>query len=125
MLFMALPMGIGSFAIFLMYHQQDLSYARTMTLLTMAMFQWFNTFNCRSTHFSLFSIGFFSNWWLVIANLFVLFLQCCLLYIPAMRYIFKTVPLSGDDWMIIIVVSSTILFVEEIRKYLMRRKEGL
>jgi magnesium-transporting ATPase (P-type) len=120
MLLMSIPMGIGSLLVFLAYYQQDLAYARTMTLITMAMFQWFNAWNCRSTTRSLFGGGLFANKWLLLATVFVLFLQCCLLYVPFMQYVFKTVPLSLNDWMVVIGVSSSIVVVEEVRKSIVR-----
>jgi Ca2+-transporting ATPase len=120
MLLMSVPMGIGSLGVFLTYYQYDLAYARTMTLITMAMFQWFNAWNCRSATRSLFSCCFFANRWLLVATVFVLFLQCCLLYVPFMQYVFKTVPLSLNDWVVVIGVSSSIVVVEEVRKLVVR-----
>ena len=125
MFYMALPMAIGSFCVFLSYYQYDLIHARTMTLLTMAMFQWFNAWNCRSSTQSIFTSSFFANKWLIIATIFVLFLQCCLVYIPVMNYVFKTVPLSEDDWIVVVSISSIIIIIEEIRKFLMRRLSEL
>jgi len=121
MLFMAIPMGIGSLIIFLHYYQYDLTYARTMTLVTMAMYQWFNAWNCRSQTRSLFSIGLFTNKLLIAVMILVLALQSAIVYIPFMRYTFKTVPLSIYDWMIIIIISSPIILIEEIRKAIARR----
>ena len=121
MLFMAIPMGIGSLALFLMYYQTDLAYARTMTLITMAMYQWFNAWNCRSTTRSLFTIGLFTNKGLIAVMALVLALQSAIVYVPFMRYIFKTVPLSGSDWIIIIAVTAPIIIMEEIRKTVARR----
>ncbi len=121
MLFMAIPMGVGSLALFLMYYKTDLAYARTMTLITMAMYQWFNAWNCRSATRSLFSIGFFSNKGLIAVMALVLALQSAIVYVPFMRYIFKTVPLSGYDWIIIVAMTSPIIIMEEIRKAIARR----
>ncbi len=121
MLFMAVPMGIGSIWVFSQYYQTDLRLARTMTLLTMAMFQWFNAWNCRSMTKSVFRIGLFSNIWLIIATGFVLFLQFMLLYTTSMQYLFKTVPLNCAQWSLVILVSCPILFLEEIRKWVVRR----
>jgi Ca2+-transporting ATPase len=120
MLFMAIPMGIGSLAIFLYYYQTDILYARTMALLTMVMYQWFNALNCRSATRSIFQIGLFTNKWLVVAMTIVLILQMAILYIPALQYIFKTVPLSLHDWLIIVAISSPIILLEEIRKLITR-----
>lgn len=121
MLFMAIPMGIGSLIIFLAYYKTNLTYARTMTLITMAMYQWFNAWNCRSTTRSLFSIGLFTNKWLIIVMMLVAALQSAIVYVPFMRYIFKTVPLSGHDWIIIITISAPIIIIEEIRKFITRK----
>jgi P-type Ca2+ transporter type 2C len=115
-LFMAIPMGIGSLIIFLVYYKTDLAYARTMTLITMAMYQWFNAWNCRSATRSLFSIGLWTNTWLIVVMIFVAVLQSVIVYVPFMRYIFKTVPLSGYDWIIIIITTAPIIIMEEIRK---------
>jgi Ca2+-transporting ATPase len=81
------------------------------------MFQWFNAWNCRSQQTSIFKLGLFSNKWLIGATMVVLLFQCALLYIPCMQQIFKTMPLSLTDWLLAVAVSSSILIVEEIRKY--------
>jgi len=116
MLFMAIPMGIGSLIIFLTYYQTDLAYARTMTLITMAMYQWFNAWNCRSETRSLFSLGLFTNKWLIAVMALVLALQSAIVYLPFMRHIFKTVPLTLHDWLIVVAATAPIILLEEIRK---------
>jgi Ca2+-transporting ATPase len=120
MLFYAVPMAIGSIWIFLKYYQTDVRLARTMTLLCMAMFQWFNAWNCRSENRSLLSIGLFTNRWLIAATGFVLFLQFVLIYTPFMQYIFKTVPLSLDQWLLILSISAPIVLFDETRKMIVR-----
>ncbi len=124
--YMAIPMGIGSLIVFYQNYAEDLAHARTMTLITMAMFQWFNAWNCRSETKSIFQIGLFTNKWLILATTFVLSLQFFVLYTPFMQRIFKTVPLSFTDWITIIAISSSILFIEEGRKWFARRysKQG-
>lgn len=120
-IYMAIPMGIGSTIVFYFNYADNLAHARTMTLITMAMFQWFNAWNCRSETKSLLQIGLFTNKWLILATTFVLSLQFLLLYAPFMEGIFKTVPLSLSDWIYIITISSSILFIEEGRKWFVRR----
>jgi len=120
-LFMSIPMGIGSLIVFLSYYKTNIAYAQTMTLITMAMFQWFNAWNCRSFNHSLFSLGLFSNKWLIAVMILVALLQSAIVYVPFMRYIFKTVALSGQDWILIIAISSSIVFIEEIRKLIARK----
>ena len=121
MLFMSIPMGIGSLLVFLWYYQIDLMHARTMTLITMAMYQWFNAWNCRSETRSLFELGLFSNKLLILVMALVLFLQSAIVYVPCMRYIFKTVPLSLSDWLVIVCITSPIIALEEIRKMIAKK----
>lgn len=121
MLFMAIPMGIGSLFVFLTYYQQDLAHARTMTLITMAMYQWFNAWNCRSETQSLIKIGLFTNTWLIAVMILVFSLQSAIVYVPFMQHIFKTVPLSLQDWIIVIALTAPIILLEETRKAIVRR----
>lgn len=118
MFFMGVPMGIGSFLVFWWFHDGDLAYARTMTLMVLAFYQWFNAWNCRSESKSIFSLGFFANKWLLLATTFVLLLQFFLLYTPFMRTLFKTVPLSAGDWLLVVGVTLPIVVLEELRKWL-------
>lgn len=116
--YMALPMALGSLLIFMHYYRIDLVYARTMTLMTMAMFQWFNAWNCRSEKQSLFSLGLFSNTWLIAGTVFVLALQLMIVYVPWMNHVFKTVPLFFSDWITVCLISSSVLMLEEGRKWI-------
>lgn len=120
MFFIATPMGIAGLFVFFMYYQQDLALARTMTLITLAMFQWFNAWNCRSMRKSIFQLGMFTNRWLVLVTGFVLLLQLFVVYTPFMQYIFKTVPLSVEQWGLVFALSAPIVLIEEVRKYVVR-----
>lgn len=119
-LYMALPMGIGSMLVFVHYYQRDAVYARTMTLLTMAFFQWFNAWNCRSEMRSLFQIGLFTNRWLLLATVVVFVMQIGVVYLPIMHVIFRTVSIGFAQWIFILLFTSSIVFIEEIRKLIAR-----
>jgi Ca2+-transporting ATPase len=121
MFYMALPMGIGAILIFNQYQSVDLEKARTMTLVTMAMYQWFNAWNCRSETKSIFTIGLFSNPWLILATSFVGLLQYLVVTIPFLQTLFHTVPLSAYDFGIILAVTFPLFVVEELRKWAVRR----
>lgn len=122
-MFMALPMGLGSLLIFVHYYKHDMALARTMALLTLAMFQWFNALSCRSTNKSVFQLGFLSNPWLLGAMGLVACLQLVLIYTPWMRAIFHTVPLTVHQLGLVVLVSSSVLILEELRKIRVRRYE--
>lgn len=120
MFYLSIPMSLIGLFTFLYYYQTDIALARTLTLLTLAMFQWFNAWNCRSETKSIFQIGLFSNFWLILATITVLLLQIAVIYIPYMQHIFRTVPLSLHHWIYAIGVSSGILIIEETRKLIYR-----
>ncbi|HLB40800.1 MAG TPA: HAD-IC family P-type ATPase, partial [Candidatus Babeliales bacterium] len=119
--YMALMMGLGSLLIFRWYQSVSLAYAQTMTLLTMALYQWFNAWNCRSDYRSVFSLGWFSNRWLVLAAGVVLALQFAVVYVPWLRWIFKTVPINGWDWLVVFGMAVTVFIAEELRKLVVMR----
>jgi Ca2+-transporting ATPase len=119
MFFIALPMGLVSLAMFWWYYmveQTGINHARTITLITMAMFQWFNAWNCRSERKSIFALGILTNRWLVAATIWVLMLQLLVVYTAPLQSLFRTVPLSAKDWITVIMVSMPIVALEEIRK---------
>ena len=121
MLYMSIPMGIGSLLVFHYYATYNIVHARTMTLVTMAAFQWFNAWNCRSERLSIFQLNPLGNKWLILATGFVLALQIFLLHNSFMQTVFRTVPITLTQWGIVIAVASPIFFVEEIRKYIVRK----
>lgn len=115
--YLACVMAVGSLGVFWYYESINITLAQTMTLVTMALFQWMNAWNCRSERRTNFQLGFLSNKWLVAATSFVLFLQILLVHVPLFQHIFHTVPLTLSQWVFIIVLTSSILIIEEMRKY--------
>ena len=120
MVLMAIPMMIGTLYLFKNYFEMDMATALTMSLTTLAVFQWFNAWNCRSDKKSVFSINPFSNMYLVVATMIVIALQFAAVYTPFMQKILHTVPLTLSDWLLIIPVAATIIVVDEIRKIFVR-----
>ncbi len=122
-LYAAIPMALGALFMFILYSQYDLLLARTMTLVTLGMFQWFNAWNCRSDTKSIFQIGLWSNRWLLLALAIVFILQLLLLHVPLLQKIFETEPLNIYQWIFIALISSSIIWLEEIRKWFLRRQD--
>ncbi len=115
---MALPMMVGSIVLFHIYFEYDLAKASTIVLTAMAVFQWFNAWNCRSETKSIFKMNFFSNPYLIAATALVICLQILAVYTPFFQHILHTVPLSFTEWLLIVPVAATIVVVEEVRKFL-------
>jgi len=122
MVFMALPMMAGTLFLFQRYAGTNLTKAWTISLTVLAVFQWFNVWNCRSESKSLFQMDFFSNKYLLVATAIIVSLQMLAVYAPFFQRFLRTVPLGFSEWLIIVVVAASIIAVEEIRKFFCRRR---
>jgi len=121
MLLMALPMTVGALWLFQRYFQMDIVKGWTVSLTVLAMFQWFNAWNCRSEDKSIFQLNPFSNKFLASATLIVIFLQVFVIYNPWGQRILHLTPLGINDWLLIGVIAASIIFVEEMRKLFFRK----
>ncbi|MFA4817131.1 MAG: HAD-IC family P-type ATPase [Parcubacteria group bacterium] len=117
---MAAAMMVGTLFLFGKYFEDDLEKAWTVSLTVLAVFQWFNAWNCRSEEKSIFTTNPFSNLYLVSATVIVIILQCLALYTAFGQKILHTVPLGAGEWALIISVGFSIVVVEEARKALYR-----
>jgi Ca2+-transporting ATPase len=95
--------------------------AQTLAFTTLAMFQVFNSLNCRSRDKSVFQLGFFKNRYLIGAITLSIVLQVAVQNFPFMQKTLGTVPLSLQDWGLIVLVSSSIFVADELRKVIRRR----
>ena len=101
------------------------SYALTLAFTTFVLFQFFNVFNARSEHSTVFNRNFFSNGKLWLALGAVLGMQALAVHWGPAQAIFDTVDLTSDDWLLAIAVASSVLLLDEGRKLLkglVRRK---
>ncbi len=122
MITLAVPMTIGTIFLFSQYYQIDMVKAWTISLTTLAVFVWFNAWNARSETKSIFQMNPFSNKFLVLSTIIVVVLQLFAIYNPVMQKYLKTTALGVSDWLLIIPIASSIIIVEEIRKFYFRHK---
>jgi Ca2+-transporting ATPase len=87
----------------------------------LAIFQLFNTFNARSSVHSIFKVGFLTNRYVLLGVGASFLLQIAVTHVPFLQSAFKTTALSMREWVLILLVSSSVLIVEEIRKLLAPR----
>jgi len=99
-----------------MEQTNDLDMARTVAMTQMVVFQFFHVLNCRSLDRSLFKINFFSNKFLFISLFMALLAHISLLYVDFMQMIFRTVPLTIDQWIMIFAVGSLVILGGELDK---------
>ena len=79
----------------------------------------FNVFNARSDQHSVF-YQLFHNPWLWGAVALSVALQIAVIYIPFLQSAFDTFPLQGSDWLICILVASSVLWLRELEKVVWR-----
>jgi magnesium-transporting ATPase (P-type) len=92
----------------------------TMTFTTFVMFDMFNALSCRSSEKSILSLGLFSNRFFMYAVGGSLAGQLAVVYLAPLQAIFQTEALSIMDWVYITLLTSTVLWVDEIRKIFIR-----
>ncbi len=94
--------------------------ARTMALATLVLSQLFHVFDARAEDRSFLEIGLFSNMWAVFAVLSSIVMLVVIIYVPSLRELFKTDPLSLIDWGIVILASGFIQMLAAVRDVLLR-----
>ncbi|HAK88332.1 MAG TPA: calcium-translocating P-type ATPase, PMCA-type [Nitrospiraceae bacterium] len=95
---------------------------QTMVFTVLCLSQMGHVLAIRSDSESLFSQGLFSNKPLLGAFLLTFALQMATIYVPFMNPIFKTEPLSFNELMFTLALSSVVFFAVEIEKFFRRKK---
>lgn len=118
--YIAILISVSAVAVFIWYLPQGLGIARTMVMTTVTFCQWVTALNCRSLTLSNFSLSPSKNPLLFMALGGVLVGLLLVLYVPFLQMIFKTVPLGLSDWTVILSIGGMLIFVEEVRKFIVR-----
>ncbi len=87
------------FYLALQRYPEHLAAAQTIAFVTLCSSELIRAFTARSEHYSIFSIGLFSNRWMVWAVGVSFVLVLMVIYLPFLRPFFDTVPLSVSDWL--------------------------
>ncbi|MCX8153330.1 MAG: HAD-IC family P-type ATPase [Candidatus Bathyarchaeota archaeon] len=111
-------MAVGTLWMFITgYNGGGLQRAQTLAFTTIAMFQVFNALNCRSRTASIFKLGLTTNKYLLSGIVASVSLQVLATLAPPLQAALGTTTLSPFDWLLIILVSSSVLIADEIRKF--------
>lgn len=127
-----LVIGIGVFIVFLYYllaggfalgmkadaikALPTYTKALTMAFTILVMYQMVNAFNSRSYNKPVSSLGWFTNPALIVAVVFSIVLQIVVVHLPVGQHLLGTVALTLKEWIVVAVVSLTVLVFEEFRK---------
>jgi Ca2+-transporting ATPase len=101
---------------------RDVEHWQTVVFTVLTVSQLFHSLAVRSESESLFTIGLFSNLPMLGAVVLTLLLQTAVIYLPALNEVFHTRPLPLSEFALCLLLSSLVLVVVEIEKYLVRRR---
>jgi Ca2+-transporting ATPase len=94
--------------------------ARTAGFTVLVMAQLFNCLNSRSERDTAF-VGLFTNGLLWAAIALSLVLQVLVVHVSFLNRAFDTEPLSGGNWALCVVMASSVLWADELKKLIVRR----
>jgi magnesium-transporting ATPase (P-type) len=113
----------GTFGLFIWEMERGVSieYARTVAVNTLVMFEIFYLFNARYITASIFNWkGFTGNRYVLLAIGILVAFQLGFTYLAPMQLLFGTAAIDLSMWLRILVVASSILFLVELEKYIVR-----
>jgi len=122
-----LIMTVG--ALFLFHWEQQsegetLAEARTIVVNTIVMVEVFYLFNCRSLTRSMFTIGPFSNPWVLGGAAAMIAAQLLFTYAPFMNQLFQSAPIGAEAWLHIFAVATAAYVVVGVEKWIRFRMAG-
>jgi len=98
--------------------------AQTLAFVTLCVSELVRAFTARSEYHSIFSIGVFSNRWMAWAVGFSLLLVLTVVYVPFLQPFFDTVPLTLDDWLLMLPFFFASAVAMELLKVYFRRRSA-
>jgi Ca2+-transporting ATPase len=103
----------------------DIRVAQTMAFVTLALSQLVHALNCRNRRVSLFRLGLLGNPRLAGAIALSVLAQIVVVYVPLLQPVFRTVPITGRDLVVMLALSCVPLIAGEARKYWLRRRPSV
>ena len=102
-------------------YPDSLRHAQTMAFVVLSVSQLFYSLAMRSETKSLFSVGFFTNKWLIASVLFGILIQFLIISIPFTANIFKVYSLTFKDFGIVLLISLIPFVINEIVKLFIKK----
>ena len=95
--------------------------AMTLSLSVLVAIEMFNSLNALSEDNSLVRMPPWRNPWLLVAMMVSFGLHILILYVPFLASVFGIVPLSLNEWLLVVLVSFPVVLIDEVLKYVGRR----
>ena len=103
------------------YFSDGKAKASTLSLSVLVTIEMFNALNALSEDASLFTSPPWINPYLLIAMFVSFGLHFVILYVPSLAAIFSIVPLSWNEWMLVVLCAAPVCFIDEVLKWFGRR----
>lgn len=99
--------------------------ASTLSLSVLVAIEMFNSLNALSEDISLLRMPPWVNPWLLLAMSVSFGLHFLILYVPFLAQVFGIVPLSLNEWLLVLAVSFPVILIDEVLKFVGRCTSGL
>ncbi|XXG81042.1 hypothetical protein AAC387_Pa09g1771 [Persea americana] len=102
------------------YFQAGKVKAMTLSLSVLVAIEMFNSLNALSEDGSLLSMPPWVNPWLLVAMSVSFGLHFLILYVPFLAQVFGIVPLSLNEWLLVLAVAFPVILIDEVLKFVGR-----
>ncbi|XP_019425650.1 PREDICTED: calcium-transporting ATPase 1, endoplasmic reticulum-type-like isoform X2 [Lupinus angustifolius] len=102
------------------YFQAGKVKAMTLSLSVLVAIEMFNSLNALSEDGSLLTMPPWVNPWLLVAMSVSFGLHFLILYVPFLAQVFGIVPLSVNEWLLVLAVALPVILIDEILKFIGR-----
>ncbi|MBA0704352.1 hypothetical protein Golax_016617 [Gossypium laxum] len=96
--------------------------AMTLSLSVLVAIEMLNSLNALSEDSSLLTLPPWRNTWLLVAMSVSFGLHCLILYVPFLANMFGVVPLSLNEWFLVILISIPVVLIDETLKFFGRSR---
>merc|ERR1712070_314835 len=103
------------------YFNEGKAKASTLSLSVLVTIEMFNALNALSEDSSLFTSPPWINPYLLVAMFVSFGLHFVILYVPSFATIFSIVPLSFNEWMLVVLCALPVCIIDEVLKWFGRR----
>lgn len=94
--------------------------ASTLSLSVLVAIEMFNAANALSEDNSLLTVPVWTNPWLLVAMALSFGLHFLILYVPSLAEVFSIVPLSFDEWLLVLAYALPVVIIDEVLKFIGR-----
>ena len=99
----------------------SVEYARTVAVNIFVFVELFYLFNCKELQKAVFKTNIFNNHYLLLGVVLMSIIQVAFTHAPFMNTIFKSEALELGTWIEIIVISFSVMFVVELKRFIQMR----